>query len=196
MTDVRVQPATAERWSDVEAVMGKRGDPAWCWCQYFRAATPKDRLASRERNRAALRVQVCDGPLPPGVLGYLDGEPVGWCAVAPFSSYTRMPRTKVAQAVRTDGEDLDRLWLVSCFVVRVGSRRKGLAPALLAGAVELARANGATAVEGHPVDPDARASVSAAELYHGPLSVFLAAGFREVARPSPARVVVRRELAG
>ena len=125
MTDAQVHPATAERWPDVETVMGKRGDPAWCWCQYFRLATPKDRLASRERNRAALHVQVRDGPLPPGVLGYLDDEPVGWCAVAPFSSYAALPRRRLARAARTAGEDLDRLWLVSCFVVRVGWRRRG-----------------------------------------------------------------------
>ncbi len=191
---MRVHPATAERWSNVETVMGERGDPAWCWCQYFRAAMPKDRLASRERNRAALRIQVCSDPLPPGVLGYLDDVPVGWCAIAPFSSYTRLPRVRVAQAVRTAGEDLDRLWLVSCFVVKVGSRRRGVAPALLDGAVRLAGEHGASAVEGHPVDPGAKASVSAAELYHGPLSVFLGAGFHEVARPTPSRVVVRREL--
>lgn len=131
------------------------------------------------------------------MLGYLDGVPVGWCAVAPFSSYARMPRVRVAQAARHDGEDLHWLWMVSCFVVKVGSRRRGVAPALLNGAVQLAGELGATGVEDHPVDPGAKASVSAAELYHGPLSVFLGAGFHEVTRPTPSRVfVVRRELDG
>lgn len=194
MPDAEVHPASPDRWADVETVMGISGDPAWCWCQYFRTATPRDRLAIRERNRAALRTQVCDDSLPPGVLSYLDGEPVGWCAAAPFSSYARMPRTRVAQAARRDGEDLARLWLVSCFVVRVGSRGQGLSAGLLDGAVELARQHGATALEAHPVDPGAKSSVSAAEIYHGPLSVFVAAGFTEVARPTPARVVVRRGL--
>ena len=50
--------------------------------------------------------------------------------------------------------------------------------------MRLAREHGATVIEGHPVDVDAKASASAAELYHGPLSVFLGAGFHEVARPT------------
>jgi GNAT superfamily N-acetyltransferase len=85
------------------------------------------------------------------------------------------------------------VWAVTCFVVRVGHRRRGVASALLDGAVDLARRHGAAVVEGYPVDTSAR-KASSAELYHGPLSVFGAAGFTEVARPSPARAVVRRTV--
>ncbi|MEP6525673.1 MAG: hypothetical protein ABJA86_00800 [Nocardioidaceae bacterium] len=65
---------------------------------------------------------------------------------------------------------------------------------LLGAAVEYAAANGANTVEGYPVDPSAKRSVSGAELFHGALSVFLAAGFTEVHRPIPARVLVRKQL--
>jgi hypothetical protein len=71
-----------------------------------------------------------------------------------------------------------------------------MAGPLLAGAVALARDGGATVVEGYPVDVAVRASTSAAALYHGPLSVFLRAGFAEVARPAPDRPVVRLPLSG
>jgi GNAT superfamily N-acetyltransferase len=80
---------------------------------------------------------------------------------------------------------------VTCFVVRRGARRQGLAGPLLDGAVALARDAGATTVEGYPLDLAVRTSTSAAALYHGPLSVFLRAGFTEVARPAPDRPVVR-----
>ena len=77
----------------------------------------------------------------------------------------------------------------------VGHLRGGLARVLLDGAVRLARESGARVVEGYPVDVSAKARTSSAELYHGPLSTFIAAGFREVARPRPPRPVVRLELA-
>jgi hypothetical protein len=33
---VQVRPATADRWSDLVRVFGRRGeDPSWCWCQTF-----------------------------------------------------------------------------------------------------------------------------------------------------------------
>jgi GNAT superfamily N-acetyltransferase len=84
------------------------------------------------------------------------------------------------------------VWFVSCFVVRVGHRRQGIAAALLDGAVAHARRHGARAIEAFPVDTASGAS--SAELYHGPLPVFEAAGFRTVARPSERRAVVRLEL--
>ncbi len=47
----------------------------------------------------------------------------------------------------------------------------------------------------HPVDVAERGGkVAGANLYHGPLSTFLAAGFTVVARPTPSRPVVRLEL--
>jgi hypothetical protein len=64
---------------------------------------------------------------------------------------------------------------------------------LLAGALDLARRGGARTVEGYPVDTAQRTSTSAA-LFPGPLPVFLRAGFTEVARPQPARPVVRVTL--
>jgi len=70
-----------------------------------------------------------------------------------------------------------------------------VAGALLRGVIDLARQKGATAVEGYPIDPDARSSVNSAELYHGTVSVFCAAGFTELRRPSPARAVMRLPLA-
>jgi GNAT superfamily N-acetyltransferase len=180
---VRVVDASSERWDDVAVVMGTRGDPSRCWCQWFRlrhrdfAAAPVDEL------RDALHTQV-DAAIPPGVLAYDDaGAPSGWCAVAPRAVYPRLAK------YGTDGA-----WAVTCFVVRVGARRQGLATPLLDGAIDLARRHGADAVEAYPVDTAVH-KPSSAELYHGALSVFLRAGFREVGeRSTPARPVVRLEL--
>jgi hypothetical protein len=142
-----------------------------------------------DANRAALEAQARYGP--PGVVGYLDGVPTGWCAVAPRPGYTRLTRSPLLRGTSEEELADPGVWSVTCFVVRRPARRRGLAAALLDGAVTLALGSGATAVEGYPVDLDARGGISAAALYHGPLSVFLRAGFTEVARPTPDRPVVR-----
>ena len=131
---------------------------------------------------------------PPGVVGYLDGEPAGWCAVAPRPGYTRLTRSPLLRDLADPPLGDPAVWSVTCFVVRRPARRRGLSSVLLAGAVDLAREGGATLVEGYPVDPAVRRPAGAAELFHGVLSVFLAAGFAEVARPQPARPVVRLAL--
>ena len=168
--------------------MGTRGDPSRCWCQFFRLPRAGWDRATAPAMRSALHEQV-RGEVPPGVLGYVAGAPVGWCAVAPRVSYPRLGRSRIAQAT----DDGPGVWSVTCFVVRVGHRRRGISAALLDGAVDLARRHGASIIEGYPVDAVAR-QTSAAELYHGPLSVFLRAGFTEAARPAAGRAVVRLSI--
>ncbi len=185
----QVHPATPDRWDDVVAVMGTRGDPSRCWCQFFRLRGQEWRSSLPAANRSRLRSQVKGGNHPPGVLAYIDEHPVGWCAVAPKACYPR-----VVAASKLSGSELDGVWSITCFVVRVGWRRRGIAAALLHGAVDLARSAGADIVQAYPVDPEARRTVSSAELYHGPLPVFRHAGFREVQRSSASRVQVELTL--
>jgi GNAT superfamily N-acetyltransferase len=190
VSEVQVRDATADRWADLVAVFEGPGDPGRCWCQWFFRGGQAD-TAHAAANREALSAQVRSGS-PPGVLGYLDGVPCGWAAVAPRPGYTRLTNGQLLRG--SDGLDDAGVWAVTCFVVRRPARRRGVATALLAGAVDLARRGGAREVEGYPVDLAVRGRTSAAELYHGPLSVFLRGGFTEVARPQPARPVVRLRL--
>ena len=69
------------------------------------------------------------------LFAYLDGEVCGWAGVAPrselhpFTHSTKIPHL----------DDLP-VWSVWCLRVRAGYRKKGIAQALLDGAVEFARA--------------------------------------------------------
>jgi GNAT superfamily N-acetyltransferase len=186
---VEVLPCTPPRWDDLVAVFDGPGDPGRCWCQWFFRGAQADRVHA-DGNRAALEQQVREGP-PPGVVGYVGGVPAGWCAVAARPSYTRLIRSPLLRDLPAAELADPAVWSVTCFVVRRGARRTGLAGPLLEGAVALARDAGAGTVEGYPVDVAVRTSTSAAALYHGPLSVFRRAGFTEVARPAPDRPVVR-----
>jgi GNAT superfamily N-acetyltransferase len=181
--------ADAERWDDLAELMGERGDPSRCWCQYYRSHGPYEHESSREQNRAAMRRQVSTATVPHGVLAYDGGRPVGWCAVAPRGDYPRLKRMQAARATQNE----DGLWSVTCFVVRVGHRRQGVAGQLLRAAVDLARRHGARIVEAYPVDPSARPTGSSG-LFQGPLPMYLHAGFVEVARPGASRSIVRLTL--
>jgi GNAT superfamily N-acetyltransferase len=193
--DLRIVSIGAVQWTDVATVFGSRGDPASCWCQYFKVtnaefgATPRDVLCD------ALRSQVTDEP---GLLAYLDEEPVGWIAVESRTRYPTLRRGRVTTASTRspdlDHGGLDRVWAVTCFVVRVGFRRRGIGRALLTAAVDHARSRGARALEGYPIDVQERGTVSSADLYHGTLSLFEGAGFEVDARPSLGRAVVSLSL--
>jgi hypothetical protein len=193
VTAFEVVPATAERWDDVVAVMGERGDPSRCLCQYFRLRGKAWSDSTLPRRRDALREQVY-GDLPPGVLAYDTGTTprvVGWCAIAPRASY---PRVVASPNWRWPEGDPDGVWSVTCFVVPPGQRRRGASQALLSGAVDLAASYGASVVEGCAVDTERVGRTSAANLYRGPLSTFLAEGFTVVRDDSPSWVLVRKKI--
>ena len=192
-TGVRVIPVTDAPWDDVRAVFGTRGDPSTCWCQFFKvdAAVWKAQDVPFFERSLCEQVDAARGhSAGPGVLAYLDSTPVGWAAVEPRPAYPRVLTNRVIPA--TAEPDLG-VWAVTCFVVRVGYRRRGVGAALLAGAVDQARAGGARVVEAYPVDT-AGEKVSSADLYHGPLSSFVAAGFEITGRPVDGRAVVRLSL--
>jgi GNAT superfamily N-acetyltransferase len=191
---LRVTPIGRVPWQDVETVFGTRGDPAGCWCQFFKVSAAEWRDGDRVAFKEALRTQRTATPTGPGLLAHLDDEPAGWCGVEPRPHYPALQRSRLLRGALLDDLDDASVWAVTCFVVRVGSRRRGVAGALLTAAIDHARANGARVLEAYPVDSERKQDVSAAELYHGPLGLFLAAGFTETARPSETRAVVRLEL--
>ncbi|GAA2138817.1 GNAT family N-acetyltransferase [Arthrobacter humicola] len=184
----------AADWPDVERLFGGRGEPSRCWCRFF-ALTGKQWSASTpEQRKVQLRDKFDGGGPAPGVLAFRGGNPVGWCAVEARGCYPRIVRSKVLTATGSDmarDHGGNQVWSVSCFVVSPGQRRTGVARALLAAAVEHAFAHGATVVEGCPVDPAQRPKAGPADLYHGTLGLFLAAGFEVVSDAVPGRAVVR-----
>lgn len=128
--------------------------------------------------------------MPPGLLAYVDDQPVGWTRVGPRSRFPGVAGNRALARVLTEEP---RVWWVTCFAVDSRHRRFGVGLALLRSAVEFAREHGATAVEGHPVDVAAlRATrVGGAAIYTGTVAMFSAAGFTEVARTYPTRPVMR-----
>jgi GNAT superfamily N-acetyltransferase len=184
----------AAQWPDVERLFGARGEPSRCWCRFFALTGRQWSGSTPEQRKGQLRDKFDGGAPAPGVLAFRDGIPVGWCAVEPRGCYPRILRSKVFTAAGPEvagDRGANDVWSVSCFVVAPGHRRQGVARALLDAAVGHALAHGATAVEGYPVDPGQRPKAGPADLYHGTLGLFRAAGFSVVSDAVPGRAVVR-----
>ena len=194
---IDVRPATADRWSDLVAVFGRRGqDPSWCWCQLFLRSGAEDTSAPAvlPDNRTALHEEIGSASVPPGLIAYVDDQPAGWTRIQPRASLPGLRGNKALARVLS--EDPAGIWWITCFAVDSRHRRMGVGSALLRGAVDFAHLHGATAVEGHPVDvAGLRAErVSGSSLYTGTKAMF--AGFVEVARTAPTRPVMRLSLRG
>lgn len=175
------------------SVFGRRGDdPSWCWCRRFlnpvrpEGAPPE----SPPDNRDALRDEIANAAVPPGLIAYVAGRPVGWTRVGPRSGFSGViGNSRLARVLPDD----PGAWWVTCFAVDGRSRRSGVGSALLGGAVQFAREHDATAIEGHPVDVAGLAAtrVSGSSVFTGTLAMFTAAGFSEVGRTYPTRPVMR-----
>ena len=64
------------------------------------------------------------------MLGYVDGAPVAWCAVAPRGDYPGLARSRILKPV-----DETPVWSVSCLFVDRRHRKKGFSVQMLRGAV-------------------------------------------------------------
>ena len=194
---ITVVPANEVSWADLQAVFGERGDPARCRCQWFKNPGREWYSMPVEQRAADLRADTrCGEPASPtttGLVAHLDGEPAGWCAVEPRTAYPRLRTSRVPWPGRDEDRDDDGVWAVTCFVTRTGFRRRGVSRALAAATVGFARDRGARALEGYPMVTGG-ADISWGELFVGSRSVFAAAGYREVSRPTTRRVVMRIEL--
>jgi GNAT superfamily N-acetyltransferase len=124
---------------------------------------------------------LCPSEPGPGVLAYVSGEPAGWCSVAPKSTYRALVNCRTIPHVQDEGA-----WSVVCFVVRPGSRRRGLMHELLAGAIRHSHVMGATALEGYPVEPGIE-RVDQTSGYVGTVRLFEAHGFSRVCQTAGRR---------
>jgi len=84
------------------------------------------------------------------------------------------------------------VWSLSCFYVRKGYRRQGIATALIQAALRAAKQGGAPALEAYPFD----AGMSPSATSTGYVSTFLRAGFTTAACRAPPRPIMRHDLVG
>jgi GNAT superfamily N-acetyltransferase len=194
--EVTIVPANEASWDDLRAIFGNRGYAAYGQCQKYKmknwAEWKSLQVAGRmEKLRRDTHCGYPSAQTTTGLVAYLDGEPVGWCAVEPRIAYPRLLRTPVPWKGRGEDKAAEGVWSIICFATRAGFRRRGVTRALVRAAVDFARDRGARALEGYPMIVAPGEEVTWGELNVGSRSTFADAGFQEVSHPTLRRVVMR-----
>ena len=195
-----IVPANRAACEDLRTVFGNRGSAAECQCQRFKLA-PREAFKSYPSEERALRLRTqtnCGQPratTTSGLVAYLGDEPVGWCAVEPRPAYEGLLRVyRVPWQGRAEDKADESVWAVTCVFARAGFRRRGIGYALARATVDFARERGAHALEAYPMLTQPGDDITWGELHMGTRSMFAAAGFTEIIRPTPRRVVMRMDF--
>ena len=188
---LEIQPLDQGRWPDLVELFARPGLSVarGCYCMFYRRTgrhPPPPGMTYSEANKRALKALVKRGVMP-GLLGYRDGRAIGWVSLGPREDYARLKRSPVMKPV-----DDKPVWSIICFVVDPTERGRGVAEAMLQGAIAWARRQGVELLEAYPCEKAARASDDS--MWFGAKSMFDRAGFVEVARRKPMRPVMRRKL--
>ena len=183
------QPLTPQTWSDLEELFDLPGGSIvrGCWCMYYRRTGKVAVNATAGVDNKARLCELVESGVEPGLVGYLDGRPAGWISLGPREDYLKLRRSPVMKPV----DDAD-VWSIVCTYVAKEFRGRGLQHRLLAAGLDFARSHGVRLVEAYPVDKAERSHDDF--MFFGSRSLYERAGFREVVRRSPTRVVMRRTL--
>ena len=185
----QTRPLTPETWADLEALFDLPGGSIvrGCWCMYYRRTGKVPVNAAAGVDNKAQLCSLVDSGVVPGLVGYADGRPAGWISLGPREDYLKLRRSPIMKPV-----DDAEVWSVVCTYVAKQHRGRGVQHRLLAAGLDLARDNGVRLVEAYPVDKPQRSHDDF--MFFGSRSLYERAGFTEVVRRSPTRVVMRRRL--
>lgn len=188
-TKVKVFPATAERWKDIQLLFGEKGAYAGCWCMFWRLDRADFKKMKGEGTKAVLKGMTFNNDVA-GLLAYVDGKPIGWCSISPRKDYAALENSRILKRV-----DDKPVWSIVCFFVAKPFRSKGIMSELLRGAVKYAEQKGAKIIEGYPIDMQtdklAGQKLNSYSGYMGIASVFRDAGFVKVADASETQLIMR-----
>lgn len=183
---IDVRPLAPRRWHDLVELFSRPGGSIvrGCWCMHYRKSGSDGWTPAA--NKRAMKALV-DGGTVPGLIGYRDGRPIAWMSLGPRSDYLRLARSPVMKPV-----DDRPVWSIVCSFVDAEERGRGVAEAMLRAAIDYAREQGATSLEAYPVDKPEPSHPDF--MWFGARRMYDRAGFKEVARRTPTRPVMRRTL--
>jgi GNAT superfamily N-acetyltransferase len=188
MEKLSFQPLTINRWDDFASLFGERGACGGCWCMLWRLPRKQFEMQKGDANKLAMQSVVESGQVP-GILAYQGAKAIGWCSIAPRTRFPALSRSRILKPI-----DDRPCWSVSCLFVDRLYWKKSVSTQLLRAAIEYAKSEGAEMVEGYPVEPKSEKDIPPAFAWTGIPKAFIRAGFKEVARRSPTRPIMRIEL--
>ena len=141
-------------------------------------------------NRTAKHQRVMAGTTHSALV--FDGDTcLGWCQ---FGSPAELPRIKSKRSYEASLVSLPD-WRITCFFVANEQRRRGVAAAALAGALEQIAELGGGLVEGYPEEVEGR-KAAGSFLWSGTTGMFENAGFEKSRQIAKHRWVMSREVTG
>jgi len=157
-----------------------------CWCMGFHpdGVDQKKKKTTPALNRQRKLERVREGKAH-AALVFDDDDCVGWCQ---FGAPGEVPRIK-NRAAYEKGQSTAPDWRIACNFVGKGHRRRGVATAALAGALDLLAQLGGGTVEGYP---EAAEAVPAGFLFNGALSTYERLGFTRDRKIGKHRWVMTR----
>lgn len=176
-------PLDKSRWNDFVKLFGERGACGGCWCMTWRLKSSDFEKNKGEKNKKAIQKLASSGE-PVGVIGYVQDEPVGWCAVAPREKFLRLENSRVLKRI-----DDQPVWSVTCFFINKKFRRQGLSAQMLKGVIDYCKKKKVKIIEAYP--SDLKKDLPDVFVWTGIHSSFVRAGFKEAARNSKTRPIMR-----
>ncbi len=174
------RPVTSANADAFARFFSAPGAPRHCWCMVWRRSAAEAKSQAPADRKRMMMDRIAGGSTV-GLLAYRGEEAVGWVSIAPRETHRALGGPPAGPG--------EVIWSLVCFYVPRRLRGHRLVRRLLAGAVDLARASGATMVEAYPVDPD-----SPSFRFMGFVPVFAEAGFRDLGMTGTRRHVMRLKL--
>jgi GNAT superfamily N-acetyltransferase len=181
---LKYEPLTSKNWAAFEKLFGQNGACGGCWCMLWRLKRSVYEDQKGEQNKLAMLDLVNSGK-EPGIIAFLENEPVGWCALSKRDDYPALERSRILKKV----DDL-QVWSIACFFIAKEFRNQGISIELLKFTIDYCKKKGASIIEGYPVEPK-NDKMPAVFAWTGIASAYLKAGFIEVARRSETRPIMR-----
>ena len=194
ITIERLTPARRDdylRFFDHERGPAFADNPDWakCYCHFYHVPKAIEwKSLDGNANRTAMTARIEAAEMD-GFLAYSAGEVVGWLNAQPL---TKLPHCMARMGIPAPRLDVPPQFAAAmvCFVIAPAWRRRGVARALVDGALESCAARGIRGVDAFPFK--AGDSKTATDHYHGPMSLFREAGFEVLAEHKNMTVMRKR----
>lgn len=178
---LKILPVEPAMWAEFEELFEERGGPKSCWCMVWRDYARTSDVKDKTARKSGMRDRIVSGQKV-GLMGFLGGEAIAWCSVAPRRSFKKS-LDRIAPP-----DDCDA-WSLTCLFIKRAHRGKGLSAKLIEAAVHYAQSQGATTLDAYPVDAE-----SPSYRFCGFKPQFDSRGFETVGAVGSRRYLVRRML--
>lgn len=190
---IQIEAARFEHHAGIEALFAAAGSPCYCRFWHFEGDSNAwlERCYTRvEDNRAELLAALRAGSDEArGLVAIAGSQTIGWLKVAPAEAAKKIYARKLYRGLPCFEGDRAGVFVIGCALVHPDHRHRGVATALIEGAVRIAPTWGARALEAFPRRP--REPVSDDELWTGPMGAYDKNGFVEVSSFEPYPVLRR-----